>query len=168
MSAVKGQYDFKNSEQLQPIIGGAGPLTSTQLNSNGFHQMSSQTSMYPRAQGCLLPSNNSQQISTQGSLLTNLNNNLQSHYPANSGHGRISPSAAANQTQQIRGQQQAADFNQKMVRSFNGLGGHNWRQNQFTFVTGCSPRKSAIPVTEAEKKGKIDNLSQFVEGVPVT
>ena len=55
-----------------------------------------------------------------------------------------------------------------MVRNFAGHGYQNGRQSQFTFVTGTSPRKSAIPLTEAERKGKIDNLSQFVEGVPET
>ena len=53
-----------------------------------------------------------------------------------------------------------------MVRNFAGLGYQNGRQSQFTFVSGNSPRKSVLPLTEAERKGKIDNLSQFVEGVP--
>ena len=43
------------------------------------------------------------------------------------------------------------------------MGLQNVRQNHFTFVTANSPRKSAL--TEAEKKGKIDNLSQYFEGV---
>ena len=54
-------------------------------------------------------------------------------------------------------------FSQTMVRNLTGFGLQNARQNHFTFVTGNSPRKSAL--TEAEKKGKIENLKQYFEDV---
>lgn len=90
-------------------------------------------------------------------MMTNLNTGIPGQMAANNGIGRISPSAGSVQTK-------APEFTtQKMVRNFAGLGVQNGRQSQFTFVTGNSPKKS---VTEAEKKGKIENLSQFVEGLP--
>lgn len=93
-------------------------------------------------------------------MLTNLNANIPGHLAVNNGVGRISPSTGLTQ---IKTSQVPEFTTQKMVRNFGGLGVQNSRQNQFTFVTANSPKKS---VTEAEKKGKIENLGQFVEGVP--
>ena len=96
--------------------------------------------------------------------LSNLNANFQDQFAANHGFNRTAASTAS---LQIRGQQ-APVLSQRMVRNFSGLGYQNGRQSQFTFVTGGSPRKSVIQLTEAERQGKIDNLSQFVEGVPAS
>ena len=124
MSAVKGQYDFKNSEQLTAGVPGPRPATSFQHNSVGFHDIS-QASLYPRAQGCLNQYNNSsaQQISTQDMMLSNLNANLQDQFAANHSFNRTAPSTAS---LQIRGQQ-APVLSQKMVRNFSGLGYQNGR-----------------------------------------